>query len=233
MVGSWVSRMWPLGRRFPGVHATAVVHPQAHIAPTAIVGPFCVIGPNVQLHHGVKLHSHVHVDGHTEVGKGSVVHSHSVLGALPQDLKYRGEDSHLKIGAECAIHSHAHICGGTAVGGGVTTIDDHALIMSFTHVGHDSQMGKRVILASRSSIAGHVVMEDDSIVSGDCNVHQKVTVGTGAFLGSSSTLYHDLVPYGMATGRHASLEGLNLRGLRRRGVRGVEQREMLRAIKYM
>ena len=215
------------------VHPTAVVDPGAVLGEGVTIGPFCVVGPHVALRDGVVLHPNAHVAGHTTVEQDTTVHSFASVGAAPQDLKYRGEPSALVVGRGCTIHNFAHVCGGTAAGGGLTTIGDGCLIMSHTHVGHDCELGDGVILASGSSLAGHVRVGDGAQVSGHSCVHQRVSIGRGAFVGGASALADDLVPYGLALGNRAKLRAINLVGLRRQGAPAAERRALLRAFRYV
>ena len=228
----------PLARRGAHTAAPREVHPTAIIADGARlgdgvrIGPYCVIGPHAVLEEGVMLHSHVVVAGHTSIGARSTVFSFATVGAEPQDLKYRGERSELIVGRDCRIFEYAHLSGGTAGGGGATTIGDGCLLMSHVHVAHDCVIGERVILASHSALAGHVAVGNAAQVSGYACVHQRVSVGAGSFVGAASVLVADLLPYGLAVGNRAALAGLNLRGLRRARAPSDEVRAMLRAFRY-
>lgn len=224
------SKLW---RGQTMIHPTAVVDPAAAVGEGVTIGPYCVVGPHVSLSDGVSLHAHVHVVGHTSVDEDTIVHSFASVGAVPQDRKYLGGPSVLAVGRGCIIHSYAHICGGTVAGGGATIIGDDCLIMSHCHVGHDAQLGKRVVLASSSSLAGHVRVGDDAQVSGHSCVHQRVNIGTGAFLGGASALTEDLIPHGLALGNRARLRSINLVGLKRQGAPAAERRALLRAFRYV
>jgi len=215
------------------IHPSAVVDPGAVVGEGVTIGPYCVVGPHVSLCDGVHLHAHVHVAEHTRIEEETTVHSFASVGAAPQDRKYRGEPSALVVGRGCIIHNYAHLCGGTAAGGGATTIGEGCLIMSHCHVGHDSQLGDRVVLASNSSLAGHVHVGDDAQVSGHSCVHQRVSIGAGAFLGGASALTEDLVPHGLALGNRARLRAVNLVGLKRLGAPAAERRALLRAFRYV
>ena len=135
------------------IHPTAVIEPGARLGNGVSVGPYCVVGNDVVLGDGVRLASHVRVAGHTVVGAGSVVHAFVTLGATPQDLKYAGEPSHLIIGERCRIAEYALLSGGTAIGGGVTSLGDGCFIMSHCHVAHDCHLGHDVLLASNAALA--------------------------------------------------------------------------------
>lgn len=202
----------------PEVHPTAVVDPAARLGSGVRVGPYSVIGPDVTLADGVWVKSHAVVTGRTEVGEGTIVFPFATLGEIPQDLKFKGEDTRLVIGARCQIRENATVHVGTAGGGGITRIGSDCLLMACSHVAHDVTIGDRVILANSVAIGGHCVIEDDAILSGLVGVHQWVRVGRGAILGAGTMIRHDVIPYGLVHGPRGTLEGLNLVGLRRRGV---------------
>jgi UDP-N-acetylglucosamine acyltransferase len=200
------------------VHATAVIEPGAEIGPGASVGPFCVVGPEVRLGARVVLKSHVVIGGATVIGEDTVVFPFACLGEVPQDLKFRGERSRLEIGARNRIRESVTMNTGTEGGGLVTRVGDDGLFMANAHVAHDCQIGNRVILANNVAIAGHCVLEDDVIVGGLSGVHQFVRVGRGAIIGAVTMVTADVIPHGLVQGPRGQLEGLNLIGLKRRGV---------------
>jgi UDP-N-acetylglucosamine acyltransferase len=200
------------------IHPSAVIAEGAVIGPDCVIGPFCVIGPEVVLGRGVTLKSHVVIDGDTQIGDGTTVFSFAVLGEIPQDLKFGGEKTRLRIGARNRIREHVTMNTGTAGGGGETRVGDDGLFMAGCHIAHDAQVGDRVIVVNSSAIAGHCVLEDDVIVGGLCGVHQFVRIGQGAIIGALSMVTADVVPHGLVMGARGELEGLNLVGLKRRGV---------------
>lgn len=200
------------------IHPLAVVDPAARIGAGCSVGPFCVIGPDVVLAEGVRLHSHVVVSGDTQVGAGTEVFPFAVIGGIPQDLKYTGEKTSLRIGARNRIREHVTINLGTAGGGGVTRIGDDGLFMAGCHIAHDVQIGDRVIVVNSSAVAGHCVIEDDVIIGGLCGIHQWVRIGRGAIIGAVTMVTHDVIPHGLVQGPRGQLDGLNLVGLKRKGV---------------
>ena len=154
------------------IHPSAVIEPGATVDPEATVGPFCVIGSDVVLEAGVVLKSHVVVTGRTQIGVDTVIFPFSVIGEIPQDLKFKGEETQLVIGKRNRIREHVTMNSGTEGGGGVTRIGDDGLFMAGCHVAHDVQIGDRVILVNSVAIAGHCVLEDDVIVGGLSGVHQ-------------------------------------------------------------
>jgi len=204
------------------IHPSAVVEPGATIGPGCRIGPFCVIGPEVTLAEGVEVKSHAVVTGWTDVGPGTVIFPFAVVGEIPQDLKFAGERTRLEIGARCRIREGATLNTGTTGGGGVTRVGDDCLFMTGAHVGHDAQLGNRVILANQAAIAGHCILGDDVIVGGLSGVHQFVRIGRGAIIGAVTMVVNDVMPHGLVQGPRGDLEGLNLVGLKRRGVNRAE-----------
>lgn len=200
------------------IHPMAVIEEGAVIGPGVSVGPFSVIGPQVRLGAGVQIKSHVVITGRTEVGDETVIFPFAVIGEIPQDLKFRGEDTRLVIGARNRIREHVTMNTGTEGGGGVTRIGDDGLFMAGCHVAHDAQVGDRVIVVNSAALAGHCVIEDDVIIGGLSGVHQWVRIGQGAIIGAVTMVTNDVIPYGLVQGPRGVLDGLNLVGLKRRGV---------------
>lgn len=206
------------------IHPSAIVHPLAAVDPAATVGegcqigPFAVIGPEVTLGARVTVKSHAVVTGWTDVGDDCTVFPFAVLGEVPQDLKFRGERTRLTVGARTRIREHATLNTGTEGGGGLTSVGDDCLIMAGAHVAHDCRVGNRVILVNNSALAGHCAVEDDVILGGLSGVHQWVRIGRGAIIGAVTMVTNDVIPYGLVQAPRGQLDGLNLVGLKRRGV---------------
>lgn len=200
------------------IHPSAVVEEGAQLAPGCVVGPFCHVGPDVTLAAGVELKSHVVVTGRTEIGEDTVVFPFAVIGGIPQDLKFRGEPTRLVVGKRNRIREHVTMNTGTEGGGGVTIVGDDGLFMAGCHVAHDARIGNRVILVNNSAVAGHCVLEDEVILGGLSGVHQWVRVGRGAIIGAVTMVTNDVIPHGLVQGPRGRLDGLNLVGLKRRGV---------------
>lgn len=200
------------------VHPSAVVEVGAQIGPGCIVGPFCWVGAQVSLARNVELVSHVVVKGKTSIGDDCTVYSFAVIGEIPQDLKFQGEVTSLEIGARNRIREHVTINTGTGGGGGVTRIGDDCLLMAGCHIAHDVHLNNRIIIVNSAAIAGHCVIDDDVIVGGLCGVHQFVRIGKGAIIGAVTMVTNDVIPYGLVQGPRGQLDGLNLVGLKRRGV---------------
>ncbi len=204
------------------IHPSAIIADGAVIGADCVIGPFCVIGPEVVLGVGVTLKSHVVIDGDTHIGDGSTIFPFAVIGEIPQDLKFSGEKTSLRIGARNRIREHVTMNTGTAGGGGVTRIGDDGLFMAGCHIAHDAQVGDRVVVVNSSAVAGHCVIEDDVIIGGLCGVHQWVRIGQGAIIGALSMVTKDVVPHGLVQGPRAVLDGLNLVGLKRKGVQRAD-----------
>lgn len=215
------------------IHPTAVIAEGATIASTAQIGAYCVIGPQVTIHDHVVLHSHVTVDGITEIGEGTKIHPFAVVGGPPQDKKYAGEPTRLTVGKHNIIREHVTMNTGTVGGGGITTVGDNGLFMAGAHVAHDCIIGNHVILANNVLAAGHVVIGDGAILGGGSAVHQFVRIGAYAMLGGMSGVEKDVVPYGMVKGERASLDGLNLVGLKRRNIDRVRIHALRHAFKEL
>lgn len=199
------------------VHATAIVEDGARLADDVTVGPYCTVGAEVTLEAGVELVSHVVVAGETRIGAGTRVWPFASLGHRPQDLKYRGEATRLEIGPRAMIREHVTINRGTAGGGGVTRLAAGCLVMAGCHVAHDCRLGESAILASGAVLGGHVEVGDFASVGGLAAVHQHVRIGAHAFVGGLSGVDRDVIPFATAIGNRATLAGLNLVGLKRRG----------------
>ena len=200
------------------IHPSAIIEEGAVLGREVRIGPFCHVGPHVRLGDRVELKSHVVVAGHTEVGSDTTIFSFAVIGEIPQDLKFKGEETRLVIGQRNRIREHVTMNTGTAGGGGITRIGDDGLFMAGCHIAHDAIVGDRVIIVNNSAIAGHCIIEDDVLVGGLCGVHQFVRIGRGAIIGALSMVANDVIPHGLVQGPRGELDGLNLVGLKRRGV---------------
>ncbi len=212
-----------------GVHATAIVDPRARLGEGVEIGPFCVVGADVALGENVILHSHVVVEGRTSIGARCQIFPFASIGHRPQDLKFAGEPSELIIGSDNMLREHVTMNPGTEGGGMVTRVGDGGLFMMGAHVAHDCQIGDRVILANNATLGGHVVVGDDAIIGGLSGIHQFVRIGRHAMIGGMSGVEHDVIPYGLATGERARLQGLNVVGLKRHGLGRADIRTLSQA----
>lgn len=199
------------------IHPTAVVDPAARLADGVTVGPFAVIGAGVTVGEDTEIGPHAVIDGHVTIGRRCTITGQSSIGAPPQDLKYRGGATRVEIGDHNIVREFVTINRATESGGGVTRIGSHGMFMAYAHVAHDCTVGDHVVMANAATLAGHVTIEDHAIVGGLVAVHQFTRIGESAILGGGAMVTLDVVPYCMAAGDRASLHGLNLVGLRRRG----------------
>lgn len=201
----------------PSIHPSAVIETGAVIADNVRIGAFCTVGPNAEIGDGVVLESHVVLSGRTTVGARTRIFPFASIGHEPQDLKYDGEDSELRIGAGNRIREYVTMNPGTKGGGMVTTVGDGCLFMIGAHVAHDCNIGNHVILANNVALGGHVEIGDHAIVGGNSAIHQFVRIGEHAMIGGMSGIENDVIPYGSAFGERSQLAGLNIIGLKRRG----------------
>jgi UDP-N-acetylglucosamine acyltransferase len=200
------------------IHPTAIVEDGARLGDGVEIGPFCLVGSGVALGDGVRLISHVILSGHTEIGARTVIHSQSALGGEGQIRRGHAPEAKLVIGADNVIREAVTINAGSAKGGGITTIGDRGYFMAYSHMGHDCHVGNDVTLSNGVQLGGHMEIGDGVIMGGLAAGQQFGRVGRYAFVSGLSGISTDIIPYGMAIGLHARLGGLNLVGLRRRGI---------------
>jgi len=199
------------------IHPTAIVEPGASLGENVTVGPYSLVGRETVIEDGAELISHVVVTGRSRVGARTRIYPFASIGHQPQDLKYAGEPSRLEIGSDTTIREHVTINPGTAGGGMLTCIGDHCLLMIGVHIGHDCKVGNHVILSNNAGLAGHCQVDDFAILSGHAGIIQYVHIGAHAFVGGMTKVEKDVIPFGTVNGNPATLSGINLVGLRRRG----------------
>jgi UDP-N-acetylglucosamine acyltransferase len=201
------------------IDQSAIVHPGARIGTGTTVGPHAVIGPNVRLGAGCKVGASAIVDGWTEVGEGTEIFPFASIGLIPQDLKFKGEQTRLVIGRRNIFREFVTIHRGTHGGGGLTVIGDRNVFMAYVHVAHDCHVGNDTIFGNMATLGGHVAVEDFANVSAGSGVHQFCRVGRHAFIGGYSVVTKDALPFARTVGsRPARIFGANTIGLMRRGV---------------
>ena len=200
------------------IHASAVIEDGAVIGADCIVGPFCCVGAQVKLSRAVHLKSHVVVTGETSIGEETVIFPFASIGEIPQDLKFSGEATRLEVGARNRIRESVTMNTGTKGGGGLTKVGNDGLFMAGAHVAHDCIVGDRIIMANNAALAGHCQVADDVIIGGLSGVHQFVRIGRGAIIGAVTMVTNDVIPHGLVQGPRGVLDGLNLVGLKRKGV---------------
>ena len=196
------------------IHPTAILHPGAKIAQGVEIGPYAVIGEHVTIGAGTKVGPHTVIDGWTEIGENNTIFHMASVGAVPQDLKYRGEQTYLRIGNGNTIREFASLHLGTVTGDGETTVGDGNLFMAYSHVGNG------VVMANAATLAGHVIVEDHAILGGLCAILQFTRIGAHVMIGGVTPVAMDIPPYTIVTGdrKEARLRGLNLVGLKRHGI---------------
>jgi UDP-N-acetylglucosamine acyltransferase len=204
----------PVGVR---IHPRAVVSPGAELDRGVTIEAYAVIGPHVRIGAGTHIGPHAVVEGRTTLGARNRIFQFASVGAVPQDLKYRGEASTLEVGDDNIVREYASLNPGTAGGGMVTRVGSGCLLMVSSHVAHDCIVGSNVILANGAALGGHVRVDDWGIVGGLAGVHQYVRVGESALCAAGAMVSQDVPPFCTAAGDRARLRGLNLVGLRRRG----------------
>lgn len=215
------------------IHPSSIVDPGAQLGEGVKIGPFCIIGPNVILHDRVEVKSHVVISGQTQIGEDTVVFPFASIGEIPQDLKFNGEATRLTIGKRNRIREHVTMNTGTEGGGGVTKVGDDGLFMAGCHVAHDVILGDRVIVVNNAALAGHCLVGDDVIIGGLSGVHQWVRIGQGAIIGALTMVTADVIPYGLVQAPRGELDGLNLVGLKRRGVARSDISALREALKRL
>jgi len=214
------------------IHPTAIVDKNAKLADDIEVGPYAIIGPNVEAAKGNVIGARATVEGYTTLGEGNRIFTGAVIGSIPQDLKYKGKKSFLKIGKNNIIREYVTMNPGTE-DGTVTSVGDANLFMAYSHVAHDCKIGNNCIIANIGTLAGHVTLEDRVVLGGLAAVHQFTRVGKMAIIGGCSKVVKDIPPFSTCDGNPARVYGLNLVGVRRAGMPQKAQRELKKAFKIL
>ncbi len=215
------------------IHATAQVDPSAKLGTNVEIGPYSVVGPDVELCDNAVLRAHVVVEGRTTIGAGCKVFPFVSLGLEPQDIKYKDDPSALKIGPNTLIREHVTVHRGTTSGDMTTRVGANCFLMIGTHIAHDCQIGDNVTLVNGVTLGGHVSVGEGAIIGGLSAVHQVVRIGSYSFVGGMSGVAADLIPFGMALGNRANLNGLNIVGLKRKGCSREEIHELRQAYRML
>ena len=197
----------------------AIVSKSAKIAEDVTVGPYAIIGDKVEIGSGSSIGPHAVIDGRTKIGKNNQIFQFASIGAIPQDLKYKDEDTSLEIGDNNTFREFCTVNIGTEQGGGVTKLGNNNLVMNYVHIAHDCIIGNNVILSNYTGLAGHVIVDDHVISGGFAKVAQFTRVGAYSFLVGNVDVGKDILPYVIVGGSvdHVKLYGLNLIGLKRHG----------------
>ena len=199
------------------IHPSAIVSPKAKLAQGVSIGPFSIIGDQVCIGADTKIGAHCVIEGNTTIGKNCEIFTGAVIGSRPQDLKFKGEKVFLEIGNNNIIREYCTLNPGTAEGS-KTFVGDDNLLMAYSHVAHDCRVGNGCVLANNSTLAGHVSIEDRAVIGGIVAIHQFVRIGMLAIIGGCSKVVQDIPPFSTCDGHPARVYGLNLIGLRRKGI---------------
>lgn len=216
----------------PQIHPTAIIHPQAKLHPTVKVGPYTVIGENVTIAADTMIGSHVVIDGPTKIGVGNRIFAGAIIGSEPQDLKYKGGESWVKIGNYNQIREYVTINRATEVGA-VTQLGNQNLLMAYAHVAHNCTIEDEVIIANSVALAGHIYIESKARISGVLGVHQFVHIGRLAMVGGMSRIERDVPPFTIVEGNPARVRSLNLIGLQRSGMAPEDLADLKKAFRLV
>ncbi|MCM8804040.1 MAG: acyl-ACP--UDP-N-acetylglucosamine O-acyltransferase [Candidatus Omnitrophica bacterium] len=197
------------------IHPTAIITSEVEVGEDVEIGPYSIIEGNVKIGKNCKIGPYVHIQGHTEIDENTKIFTGAIIGSIPQDLKYKGEITYLKIGKNNIIREFVTINPGTSLGE-ETLIGDNNLIMAYAHIAHNCKIGNNVIIANAGTLAGHVIIEDYAVIGGLVGIHQFCRVGKHAIIGGCSKVTMDIIPYVMADGHPARPYGINIVGLKRR-----------------
>ena len=214
------------------IHETAVVHPKAKIGKDVEIGPYSVIGENVTIGDGTVIHPHVVIDGHTTIGKNCELFQGASIGAAPQDLKYRGEETETILGDRVVVHECATIHRAVGVGN-ETRVGNDVLLMAYTHVAHNCIVGNNVIMSNVATLAGHVIVEDRAVIGGLAAVHQFTKVGRNCMIGGMSRISQDVPPFVIVAGNPAHVSGINSVGISRAGIAPEVRSNLKKAFKIL
>jgi UDP-N-acetylglucosamine acyltransferase len=210
------------------IHPTAIVDAAAVIDPTAEIGPYCLIAADVTIGARTRFKGHVVIEGPTDIGEDNTFFPYATIGVAPQDLKYKGERSRTRIGNRNQIREFVAIHRGTEGGGMLTSIGDDNLLMAYTHVAHDTQVGNHTVIGHGATLGGHVTVGDWAVVSAGSAVHQFCRIGRHCIIGGYSVITQDVLPFSTTVSpREVKTFSANVTGLERRGF-STESIEALR-----
>lgn len=216
------------------IHPTAVIHPGARLAANVRVGPYCIIGEEVEIEEDCELIAQVYLDGPMRVGPANRFFPYSSIGVVPQDKKFHGERSETLIGRKNIFREFVTVHRGTELGGGITQLGDHNLIMAYAHVAHDCLIGNHTVLANGTTLAGHVLIEDYAVVGAFCGIHQYCRVGRHSIIGGYSVITQDVLPFSKTVSeRQVRAYGVNAVGLERHGFSAERRKKLSRAFRLL
>ncbi|MDY6791405.1 MAG: acyl-ACP--UDP-N-acetylglucosamine O-acyltransferase [Thermodesulfobacteriota bacterium] len=199
------------------IHQTAIIDPKAEIGSDVEIGAYSIIKENVSIGSETVIGPHVIIEPYVTIEPNCNIFQYAAIGAVPQSLKFNGEETYVKIGRGSIIREFVTIHRGTGFGSGITEIGEESFLMAYTHIAHDCKIGRKVILSNNASLAGHISIGDYSTIGALVGIHQFVHIGEHAFIGGKSAIVKDIPPYVIAAGDRAKLHGLNSIGLKRSG----------------
>jgi UDP-N-acetylglucosamine acyltransferase len=199
------------------IHPTAIVSPEAIVADNVEIGAYSVIAEHVSIGAGSVIGPHVVIDPFVAIGPNCRIFQYAAIGGVPQSVKFKGEKTDVRIGANTIVREFVTIHRGTGFGGGITEIGDNCFLMAYTHIAHDCRIGQNVVLSNNATLAGHITIGHHATVGGLVAIHQFVRVGDYAFIGGKAAVVKDIPPFVIASGDRAKLHGLNRVGLKRHG----------------
>lgn len=212
------------------IHPTAIIHPEAELHPTVEVGPYSVIGANVKIGAHTWIGAHVIIEGPTEIGTNNRIFPGAAIGLEPQDRKFNGEETWVKIGNHNCIREYVTINRATGAGE-VTCIGNQNLILAYCHIAHNCVLENQITISNAATLAGHVHVESQATISGVLGIHQFVHIGRLSMIGGMSRIDRDVPPFMLVEGNPARVRSLNLVGLKRSGLAELESGQVLRTLR--
>jgi UDP-N-acetylglucosamine acyltransferase len=216
------------------IHPTAIIDEGAFLDEDVSVGPYCMVGKGVKIGRSTRLVSHVSVEGATEIGRNCTLFPYTTIGFPPQDVKYKGEETVLRIGEGNTIREFVSIHRASVGGDGVTEVGDNNFLMAYVHIAHDCKIGSGIIMANSVGLSGHVHVEDCAVIGGMVGVHQYTRIGAYSMVGGFSRITQDIPPFMIASGAdRPKLYGVNAVGLKRHGFSEETVNEIKSAYKIL
>tara|TARA_B100001093_G_scaffold367821_1_gene352727 strand:- start:234 stop:1013 length:780 start_codon:yes stop_codon:yes gene_type:complete len=197
------------------IHHTAIIGKSVKLGSNVKVGPYVFIDGNVTIGDNTEIFASSSITGNTTIGENNKIFSFCSIGSIPQDLKYSGEETYVKIGNSNTFREYCTVNSGTKGGGKNTVIGNDSLFMTAVHIAHDCIVGNNVVMANQATLGGHVIVEDNAVIGGLSAIHQFCRIGELSMIGGMSAVENDVFPFALAIGNRAKITGLNLIGLKR------------------
>lgn len=210
----------------------AYVHPAAKIHPSVVIDPFVTIDQNVEIGEGTRIGSYVTILEGARIGRNCTIFPGAVIGAIPQDLKFRGEETYAVIGDNTTLREYVTVNRGTA-SKGRTVVGNNCLIMAYSHIAHDCCVGNNIIISNATQLAGEVIVDDYAIIGGGTLVHQFCHLGSHIMIQGGALINKDVPPYVKAAREPISYAGINSIGLRRHNFSSDTIREIQDIYRYL